>query len=149
VHRLTVLSRSFSSVFSAYSDTDGCLRGLTERGLRLAVLTNHPVATESALRTAGVDPAWFSAIVSAHPDDKPAPAAYHKALHELGLPAEQCLFVDDEADNVRGALEVGMSAVRIDRSGSRSGDPDTIERLDELLELLAPATGNPQERMRR
>jgi FMN phosphatase YigB (HAD superfamily) len=147
VPRLTALSRGFATVFSAFSDTQMCLRGLLRQGLRLAILTNHPLATESALRAAGVDPAWFSAIVSAHPDTKPAPAAYHKALRALELPAWQCLFVDDEAENVRGARDIGMPAVRIDRSGAHRGDPDTIECLAELLAALA--VGNDQERTRR
>jgi HAD superfamily hydrolase (TIGR01509 family) len=146
--RLTALSREFPSVFSAYSDTLACLRGLLQRGLRLAILTNHPLATEPALRTAGVDPAWFSAIVSAHPDNKPAPAAYRKVLRELALPAQECLFVDDEAENVLGALAVGMPAVRIDRSGAHRGDPDTIECLADLLDLPAPTRRIDQERMR-
>ena len=42
---------------------------------------------------------------------KPDPAIYRLALDRFGLAAEDALFVDDRADNVEGALSVGMDAV--------------------------------------
>lgn len=42
---------------------------------------------------------------------KPDPAIYHLALDRFGLRAEECVFVDDRADNVAGAQSVGMEAV--------------------------------------
>jgi putative hydrolase of the HAD superfamily len=41
---------------------------------------------------------------------KPSAAFFEKALQELGLRAEQCLFVDDSAVNVAGARKVGLRA---------------------------------------
>ena len=39
---------------------------------------------------------------------KPDPRIYHLVLDRLGLPAEQCLFVDDQPGNIEGARAVGM-----------------------------------------
>ncbi len=39
---------------------------------------------------------------------KPDPRIYHLVLDRLDLPAEQCLFVDDQPGNIGGALAVGM-----------------------------------------
>lgn len=41
---------------------------------------------------------------------KPEAAIYHVLLERNGLAAEDCLFIDDNIDNVRGAEAVGMSA---------------------------------------
>ncbi len=42
---------------------------------------------------------------------KPDPAIFRLALDRFGLRAEECIFVDDRADNVAGAEGVGMRAV--------------------------------------
>lgn len=39
---------------------------------------------------------------------KPDPRAYQACLAELELPAEQCVFVDDQMRNVKGAQAVGL-----------------------------------------
>jgi epoxide hydrolase-like predicted phosphatase len=42
---------------------------------------------------------------------KPDPQIYAFAADQLGVPPEQCVFVDDLMPNVRGAVEVGMVGV--------------------------------------
>jgi putative hydrolase of the HAD superfamily len=43
---------------------------------------------------------------------KPEAAIYKRALDILGKPAERILFIDDRAENVAGAVGVGMNAIR-------------------------------------
>ncbi|MDR0868275.1 MAG: HAD family phosphatase [Planctomycetota bacterium] len=43
---------------------------------------------------------------------KPAAAAFLRAAANVDEPPENCLFIDDRADNVAGARAVGMSAVQ-------------------------------------
>jgi len=43
---------------------------------------------------------------------KPAPPIYNRALDILGRPAERILFIDDRAENVAGAVSVGIKAVQ-------------------------------------
>ena len=41
---------------------------------------------------------------------KPDPRIYEMALEELGVPGEQCFFIDDLADNVSAARKMGIHA---------------------------------------
>ena len=45
---------------------------------------------------------------------KPAPEAYLACLEELGLSAEDCVFIDDQMRNVKGGLAVGLRALHLD-----------------------------------
>jgi len=45
---------------------------------------------------------------------KPDTAMYQAALDILGQPAERILFIDDRAENVEGALNAGMKAIRFE-----------------------------------
>ncbi|MGW7458171.1 HAD family hydrolase [Streptomyces sp. NPDC054797] len=83
---------------------------LDDRGLVLGLLSNIP--EELAALFEATQP-WMEGfavrglscrIGSA----KPEAAAYQWCLGALGLPPEDVLFVDDRADNVRAARELGM-----------------------------------------
>ena len=43
---------------------------------------------------------------------KPDPEIYETFLQKYGLKADECLFIDDRADNVAGAQKVGMQTFR-------------------------------------
>jgi putative hydrolase of the HAD superfamily len=58
---------------------------------------------------------------------KPQPAIYELAAERLGLPAEECVFVDDLRENCAGAEAVGMTAV-LHRGAER-----TLPELERLL----------------
>jgi epoxide hydrolase-like predicted phosphatase len=58
---------------------------------------------------------------------KPDPAIYALAAREVGVEPEQCVFVDDIAANVRGAVEAGMVGIH---------HTETEETLRELEILL-------------
>ena len=53
---------------------------------------------------------------------KPDPAIYRLALDRFGLHAEECVFIDDRADNVAGAQNVGMEAVLFTDATALRGD---------------------------
>ncbi|MBO3747343.1 HAD family phosphatase [Streptosporangiaceae bacterium NEAU-GS5] len=62
---------------------------------------------------------------------KPDPRIYLYASRALGVPPSRCLFVDDRAANVAGAIEAGMSALHF-------ADPSTgRQRLRELFAGLS------------
>ncbi len=44
---------------------------------------------------------------------KPDPAIYRALLDTYGLKPEECLFFDDRADNVQGAIDAGMHSTQI------------------------------------
>lgn len=74
---------------------------------------------------------------------KPAPEAYISAASRLGLPAEECLVIEDTERGLRAAKAAGMSCIMIPRGLSRTGDfrnavalLDDIRRLPGALEAL-------------
>ncbi|MFI9007506.1 HAD-IA family hydrolase [Actinosynnema sp. NPDC053489] len=60
---------------------------------------------------------------------KPDRRIYLLAAERLGLPADQCVFVDDLAVNVRGAAEAGMVGVHHQSVSA------TLEELEILLQI--------------
>ena len=66
----------------------------------------------------------ISAEVGMH---KPQPEIYRLGAERVGLPPEECVFVDDLRENCEGAEAVGMTAVL------HRGADTTIPRVEELL----------------
>jgi epoxide hydrolase-like predicted phosphatase len=58
---------------------------------------------------------------------KPQPEIFHLGAERIGLPPEECVFVDDLRENCEGAEAVGMTAVL------HRGADSTLPRLEELL----------------
>jgi putative hydrolase of the HAD superfamily len=104
-------------------------RGLRERGMRLALLTNNVREWESEWRSKlPLDDVFETIVDSAFVGmRKPEPRIYALTLERLGLPADACAFVDDLAVNVDAARALGMHGV-LHRDTAA-----TIEALDGLL----------------
>ncbi|WP_052768658.1 HAD family hydrolase [Streptomyces humi] len=49
---------------------------------------------------------------------KPAPDAYARAAYELGVPASECLAVEDSPSGIRSAVTAGMRVLAIPRDGT-------------------------------
>jgi putative hydrolase of the HAD superfamily len=88
-------------------------RGLRDRGLRLAMLTNNVREWEHLWRAKlPVDEVFELVVDSAFVGmRKPEPEIYTLTLERLGLPAEACVFVDDLEINVDAARALGMDGV--------------------------------------
>lgn len=92
---------------------------------RIAVLSNAASDLEERIVNAmGIqhlfDEIVCSAVVGiAKPDHR----VYHIAAERLGLPAEECVFIDDSRRNVAAAQEVGMAAIQF-----RVDDGDDLAR---------------------
>lgn len=82
---------------------------LRASGLRTALLTNN-VREWGPRWRAQLDEALFDVIVdsSAEGVRKPEPEIYRRMLERLGVPARQCLFVDDVAENRDSAAALGL-----------------------------------------
>jgi putative hydrolase of the HAD superfamily len=106
------------------------MRGLRDRGLRAAILTNNVREWEPLWRRMlPVDEIFELVVDSAFVGmRKPDPRIYELTLDRLGLPAEACLFVDDIDVNVHAARELGIHAVHFQT---------TEQAIAELEELLA------------
>jgi putative hydrolase of the HAD superfamily len=106
-------------------------RGLRERGLRLALLTNNVREWEPLWRPKlPIDDVFETVVDSAFVRlRKPEPEIYALTLERLGLAAGRCVFVDDLEINIEAARATGMHGV-VHR--------DTRQTIAELDALLAP-----------
>ena len=98
-------------------EATAAVQAARQRGIRLAVLSNELDLFYGAdLRRALPLLDAFDAVVDATYSGilKPDPRAYEAALQALGLPAGECLFVDDQLHNVEGAQRAGLPALHFD-----------------------------------
>ena len=86
---------------------------LRREGYRMALLTNNVREWEPRWRAMlPVDEIFEVVVDSAFVGmRKPDPAIYELTVQLLGVPAQQCLFVDDVEGNCDAAREAGMNAV--------------------------------------
>ena len=89
------------------------MASLRAQGLRMALLTNNVREWELRWRAlAPIDEIFELVIDSAFVGvRKPEPEIYELAVTGLGVPAQECLFVDDIEVNCAAAVAAGMRAV--------------------------------------
>lgn len=93
---------------------------LRELGYRLFLLSNASDAFYRYFPPAVPVEYFDGMVVSADIHMiKPDRRIYEYLLEKYGLKAEECLFIDDRADNVEGARAVGMRAFRFQGDFSR------------------------------
>lgn len=87
-----------------------------QAGVRLAIATTTTPENVTALLQASLAPDavdWFEVIGAGDivPKKKPAPDIYLWVLDRLGLPAGDCLAVEDSANGLKSALAAGLPTV--------------------------------------
>jgi len=89
------------------------MRGLRERGYKLAICTNNVREWEARWRAMlPVDEIFDVVVDSAFVGSrKPEPRIYQITLERLGTAPEAALFVDDVEINCQGARDLGIQAV--------------------------------------
>jgi putative hydrolase of the HAD superfamily len=106
------------------------MRELKGRGLRMALLTNNVREWEPQWRAKlpDIDEIFELVVDSAFVGmRKPERGIYELTLERLdGIPARDCLFVDDIAANCEAAAEVGMRAVRFGDNDQAIADIEAI-----------------------
>jgi putative hydrolase of the HAD superfamily len=90
------------------------VRALKGRGLKTAVLSNMPIEISSYMRQYApwfrdFDYVCFSAEVQLA---KPEAAIFYACLEVVRARPEECLFIDDRAENVEAARALGMHALK-------------------------------------
>lgn len=109
-------------------------RRLRGAGVKVAMLSNSfgltPYNPYAALGLWGPDH-WDAMVLSETVGvRKPEPGIYQHTLDLLGLPAEQCVFVDDRAQNLPPAAELGIHTLH------HTDAEATVARLDALFASL-------------
>jgi epoxide hydrolase-like predicted phosphatase len=122
-----LIERMFAAV-GPDEDVIAAVRSVRDAGVRTGLISNSwgtsiydPDALEGLF-----DEIVISGDVGLH---KPQPQIYRLAADRLGVAPAECVFVDDLRENVRGAEEVGMTAV-LHRDTAA-----TVARLEELFGL--------------
>ena len=121
-------------VWRIYDDVAATLEPLSQRGIKLAVISNWDERLRPLLRGLKLDHFFEIVIVSSELGrHKPAPEIFEHALRQLGLPGPAVLHVGDSPlEDVTGAERAGLRAVRLNRRGPEQA-PGEIRSLTELL----------------
>jgi putative hydrolase of the HAD superfamily len=122
--------------FELYDDVPAALTELRDAGLAVGLVSNssRDVAEFARHHGLGVD-AGISSFH--HGRTKPHASIFRAVLDLLGVgPAEAVMVGDTIADDIEGALALGMRAILMDREGLRPDFEPRIETLNELPPLL-------------
>jgi HAD superfamily hydrolase (TIGR01509 family) len=141
--------RRLAEKSSLFADTIPVLDAIQKAGISCAVATGASrVTTELILAPAG-GLSRFCSVIAAEDVNvgKPAPDTYLKVLAETGVPAGQCLVVEDSVAGLRAGLDAGawVSSVRTGITARHDRFVDSFADLRALLGLLgleAPCPGS-------
>ncbi|MFD0384155.1 HAD-IA family hydrolase [Streptomyces stramineus] len=105
------------------------MRSARRAGVKIALLTNSLGSDPyDPYEGYDLDTLCDAVVLSEHHGvRKPDPAIYPIALEALGLPAADCVFVDDSPRNLTPAGDLGMATV-LDTTPA-----ETIPRLESVL----------------
>jgi putative hydrolase of the HAD superfamily len=106
-------------ILSELAASDSCMLGVLNNEAR------EP--NEYRFRTFGLRGSIQAAFSSCYLGlRKPGQAIYRRALDILGKPAERTLFIDDRAENVAGAVSVGMKAIQFTGAEALRGELEKL-----------------------
>ncbi|WP_165216915.1 HAD family phosphatase [Schaalia sp. ZJ1691] len=92
--------------------TVALINELHAEGVRLGILSNAPKSIAEEIRkTAWAKP--FDELIFSHEHhvNKPSRGIYREAVKQMGVPADQLIFIDDRKRNVRAAELLGMGGI--------------------------------------
>ena len=89
------------------------IQDLKQKGYGVFGLTNWPAATfaEARRRFKTIGSIENYVVSSSVHLAKPEPAIYQLLLSKYNLKAQECVFIDDRADNVNAAMALGMNGI--------------------------------------
>jgi putative hydrolase of the HAD superfamily len=124
--------------FDLYDDVTATLDGIREAGLGIGLVSNSARDVVEFARHHGLEvDAGISSFHHGH--TKPHASIFRAVLDLLGVePAEAVMVGDTIADDIEGALAVGMRAILLDREDRRPEFEPRIQTLNDLLPILRP-----------
>ena len=122
--------------FDLYDDVLDTIAALRSAGLRIGLVSNSARDVREFARHHGLDvDAGISSFHHGH--SKPHASIFRAVLDLLDVePAEALMVGDTIADDIEGAVALGMRAVLLDREGLRPEFEPRVETLHELLSVL-------------
>ena len=118
--------------FELYDDVPDALAALRSAGLRIGLVSNSARDVREFARHHGLDvDAGISSFHHGH--TKPHASIFRAVLELLGVePAEAVMVGDTIADDIEGALALGMRAILVDREGRHEDFEPRVESLSQL-----------------
>jgi len=103
---------AFVSIFTPIEPTIRLIRGLS-RSYRLGLLSNtNEWHFERHIRAVDIFPLFDAVTLSYQVKTmKPAEGIYRDSLEKIGLPPQECVFIDDLEVNVAAARKMGVHAI--------------------------------------
>ncbi|HKZ45146.1 MAG TPA: HAD family phosphatase [archaeon] len=107
-----IWTRTFEINSKINKDVEKILKKLKNLGYKIAVCTNT-IKAFSDVHSRNKDYGFFDAVIASCDVGmmKPDREMYELVLKKLGVAAEECVFIDDNSNNVEGAEKVGMKAI--------------------------------------
>lgn len=123
------------SAWRIYDDVAPVVAALSQRGLKLGVISNWDDRLRPLLESLNLADLFETVVVSCEVGvSKPASAIFEAAVKMLGVPAAAILHVGDNFEmDVQGARAAGLNAVQIKREANQG---DGINSLLDLLSLV-------------
>lgn len=108
------------------------LNALKARNVKIAIASSSKNAG-TILERVGLA-GGFDAVVTGNDirETKPNPEIFLKAAHQVGVPPQECLVVEDAAAGVEGALRAGMRVLAV---GSAATNLQATARADGLASI--------------
>jgi putative hydrolase of the HAD superfamily len=124
--------------FDLYDDVLPTVDALRASGLRIGLVSNSARDVREFARHHGLD---VDAGISSfhHGRTKPHASIFRAVLDLLEVETEEAVMVGDTmADDIEGALAIGMRAILLDRDGRHPDFESRIQTLNDLLPILRP-----------
>lgn len=108
-------------------ETISAIKAIRAEGIKTALLTNNWKRPDGST-IIPVDRKIFDVIVESAVTgiNKPNPAIYQKCLNELGVSAEQALFLDDIETNIKAARALGIHCIKVENIEMALGELEEI-----------------------
>jgi putative hydrolase of the HAD superfamily len=124
------------TILETFPDVLPTLRGLQRRGVRMAVVSDAWPELPTLHAALGMDGFFEAYAISAELGcHKPDPRMYRHASDALGLPPQECLFLDDDPALVTAAIALGYQGLAVLRDPGQAADGvPFIRSIDALLD---------------
>lgn len=124
--------------FQLYQDTVSVLEKLTKNGVTLGIISDAWPSLHNKYVTLGIRHYFKSFTISAEVGCcKPDELIYRKAIDEIGIVPENLLFVDDDFDNVKGAIRTGINGIVMLRNKDVTiSEVPCVKELSEILDMI-------------
>lgn len=131
---------NFGASARLFPDALATLEALKDEGLKLGIVTNGPTALQtSVIEACGLAPLMDVVLISeAEGIRKPDRRIFVRALAEIGVAADRCVFVgDNPVADIEGAQNAGMKTAWLVNNGfGRSAGSVGFRRYRELSGVL-------------